>query len=516
MEPKLLMLHSIMLLYWESRLETKFSSADMIKTVMDKMKLPEVTLDTDDSRQVLVGLRSTVFHYCNNPSDGPIDKESLIQRIRLNISGNPELTEIILGGLSESDDQTFIKRKCLTYSECLNAYVEEHSFKDTIKKITSDILYKNNESNFDPRMLSMSIQQALEPYSHKRDSAGVMGIPGVVGFVDCNDDDGVRGLLEQSLEETSTDGILKSPWKEINDMTGHHQGFRRGDQVVVGALQHNYKTGFTLKLVKGFCLYNTPYMLDNTKKPIHIHISAENHLNENLTSMAQDIYETEHNAEFSVGTNGIEDSQALIKSETSRNGYTLHMLRVNPSDFNHQCLVQLVMDYEADGWEIHSVTIDYLNMLSKVGCEHGAYGVEVRDIFRRTRNFMSARKILSLTPHQISKEATYLKRQGVNCFVKEIANKSYWDSCKTIDQEVDLEILLDITKVTKNGETRSYLEVARGKHRKLGVTPEKYLYCCLPFSQFGGVRDNLYGEYYGLTKPGSDMESGTSEDWMMG
>lgn len=99
------------------------------------------------------------------------------------------------------------------------------------------------------------------------------------------------------------------------------------------------------------------------------------------------------------------------------------------------------------------------------------------------------RKILFITPHQLSTEAKMLKRQGVENFVQEIANKGYYDSCKTIDQEVDLEVYIDIVKI--NG--RSYLTIQRGKHRKVGITPEADLFTVYRFEDVASIPDDIDG-----------------------
>lgn len=118
-----------------------------------------------------------------------------------------------------------------------------------------------------------------------------------------------------------------------------------------------------------------------------------------------------------------------------------------------------------------------------------------------------------MTPHQLSTEAKMLTRQGVESFVKEIANKGYYDSCRTIDQEVDLEVAIHIEKV--NG--RSYLTMQRGKHRKVTPTPQKDLYCVLPFHDIGGVRDDILLEDSSSKAPGVSGSGGGSDkgngDW---
>jgi hypothetical protein len=65
--------------------------------------------------------------------------------------------------------------------------------------------------------------------------------------------------------------------------------------------------------------------------------------------------------------------------------------------------------------------------------------------------------------------------------VQELPGKGYYRGCKQIDQEVDLEIYIHIEKV--NGE--SFLTCQRGKHRIIGQTEPKYLYCVLPFTKYG-------------------------------
>ena len=100
------------------------------------------------------------------------------------------------------------------------------------------------------------------------------------------------------------------------------------------------------------------------------------------------------------------------------------------------------------------------------------------------------KKILCITPHQLSTDAKKLTRQGVEDFVKEIANKGYWDSCTTIDQEVDMEIYQH--KVEVNGV--AYLTIQRGKHRKPSITPYQDLYVVYQFNaERGFIDDDVLG-----------------------
>lgn len=121
----------------------------------------------------------------------------------------------------------------------------------------------------------------------------------------------------------------------------------------------------------------------------------------------------------------------------------------------------------------------------------------------------SRRKITVITPHQISSEAKNLIRMGVDNFVAEIAGKAYWDSCRTLEQEVDGSILINIEK---RGE-RSYLAVQRGKHRKSGpMTPQRDMYTVLPFFDVGAIRDDINGTDLSMKKPGADQAGGSASE----
>jgi hypothetical protein len=55
-------------------------------------------------------------------------------------------------------------------------------------------------------------------------------------------------------------------------------GFRPGETAVIGALQHKYKTGFTLSIFAQIALFNEPKTEDKTKKPLLLRISFEDEL----------------------------------------------------------------------------------------------------------------------------------------------------------------------------------------------------------------------------------------------
>lgn len=467
------------------------NSSTLIKETLEEIKLPDTVLETDQTRDVIVGLRATIYGLCQLPVDQPIDKIALLQRIRINCRDDIGLYESIASAMIDTTDQGLIRQKCNEYSRHITNAKKERNFRDMIKKWMAEVVYSNQEHPLNIKEISLAMQSQLEPFGLENKAAGVRGIEGVVDYVDFDSETELRELFQRAKEEVTIDGILRTGYQGINRMMGDYGGFRRGDMIVVGAFQHNYKTGFTLNLTKQIALYNKPYMVDPDKKPLILHISSENHATDNVMLLYKSLMEN-LTGEL-CDTSQIDEGYAAkwIKEQMEVNGYHFKMMRVNPSVYSYSSLFATINQLESEGFEIHLLCIDYLNMFNKAGCVTTFTGSDTRDLFRRVRNFCSERKITVITPHQISTEAKQLLRQGVNDIVKELANKSYWDSCKTLDQEVDVELLIHIEKV--NG--KSFLTVQRGKHRKSGaITPDRDLYAVFPFFDIGAIRDDVNGE----------------------
>jgi hypothetical protein len=145
-------------------------------------------------------------------------------------------------------------------------------------------------------------------------------------------------------------------------------------------------------------------------------------------------------------------------------------------------------------------------MIPTTGCiKDGPMGSDLRDLFRRVRNFGSSRKMLVVTPHQLSSDAKRLIRNGVPDveFVKEIANKGYYDGSTKLDQEIDLELYIHIAK---NGKLK-YLTIQRGKHRLPTTIPEEEMYMLLPFPKKGPISHDINSQKISIrsfTETGED------------
>ncbi|EKD22643.1 MAG: hypothetical protein ACD_84C00026G0003 [uncultured bacterium] len=294
---------------------------------------------------------------------------------------------------------------------------------------------------------------------------------------------------------TEGSGILQTGYQGINRMLDG--GIRRGEQMVIGALQHNYKTGFSLSLFKQFALYNKPQLTDPTKKPLLLRISFEDDLTLNFQFLYQSLKENETGKPVEmVDTSGFSKEQlaayileisTYVQERLRVNGYETHFMFVNPSLWTYRDICNKIIELEAEGYEVHLLMLDYLLKVPTTGCDMGPAGHDIRNMYERIRNFCAARKIASITPHQLSTDAKMMIREGRTGFVRELIGKGFYAGCKQIDQVVDIEIFIHIETV--NGI--SYLTVQRGKHRKIKQTPIEYQYCVLMFNSVGGILDDV-------------------------
>ena len=485
MNKKLLLVKAITLLYRESQLkDSKDRSTQLVRAITDYARPPENVLVLDKEAALIDGLRNCALAMCVDGPGVEYEPVDLIQQIKL---VTPEEDENVYNSLKDSIEaqltESSLKRSCVNIRKMLASFLREEKVKEIIGKASSLAKFQRDKIEDMSEFIAKLISE-LEPYTTdvKTDD------PAVVGTIDFSKRETLVETFENVKKQEDGTSILRTGWKAINRMW--RGGLRRGQETVIGALQHNFKTGFTLSLFRHIALYNKPYMYDPTKKPLLLRISFEDELESNMQFLYSSLIEnatgraptTEEIAKLDP-----EEIADFVIKGMSVNGYEIMLLRVDPSGWTYLNICNKILELEADGYEIHLLMIDYLNMIPKTGCTAGAQGQDVRDLFRRMRNFCAPRKIALVTPHQISSDAKRMYREGGSDFVKQLPGKGYWDSCTTIDNEVDLETYLHIEK---HGG-KAYLTVQRGKHRVTGKTDDRYLYTALMFNGNGNILDDI-------------------------
>ena len=474
-----LLIQCINLLFLETQTQKGIHSENLISNVTDRMK--EVNQNQYDE-PMETNLKIVIDWIIKDKNENLVNKEQVIQKIRMVTLEKDYLLKALLDGIHYTDEKERDKA-ILSIRKQLSNAIKKMDIYRTFSKYSSEFVFYN------PRLDYVSlIKEFVEKAEQFTKEIVDNKHPSIIESVDFTKPEEIEKILNEAKDEMSLDGILKTGWQGFNRMVGCHGGLRRGEFILVGGLQHNFKSGFVNTLFKQIALYNKPYLKNKKKKPLLLHITLENKTQDNVAWLYSNLKENETNEKHSINTTDVKEASDYISKELGKNGYHTNMLKMDGNNVTYHDLIDILLNYEQEGYEIHLVVCDYLAHLNRKGLNsNGAIGADLKDLFRRLRNFCTPKGITFLTPHQLSSEAKNLTRQGIVNLVTYIAGKGYYESCKGLDAEVDLEI--NIHKIEIDG--KFYLLINRAKHRSVELTPKKYWFFILPFNDIGAIRDDI-------------------------
>jgi len=482
-----ILIKAITLLYRENELEIppEENSNDLVKNILNAMDNSTMSKLHGGESEIILNLKYLVKDIINNPEN--YDKNSLLQSLELITKDKPTLLRTINKSINVELSVGGMKKSIVSLRNTLFNYRNEEEIKTIISKISYKIRTNNmGDSNIkDIASNLVSNIEALLMTSKAKD-------PGIMDEIDLDDgDDATEKLDKIKGGEGGLNHRYLSGWKELNKMT--QGGFKRGEMFMNDALQHNYKSGFIRSIFMQLARCNKPVALDPTKKPLLLFVSFEDDIDIMIEFMYVYIYYNENKTLPDMSSLTNKEVVAYIKKDLTKNGFHIKILRVNPSEWTYKHFFNKILSYEAEGFEIHACLNDYLSKLPTTGCvTSGPMGTDLRDLYNRFRNFMSSKRILFGTPHQLSTEAKQLIRNGVvpQEFVKEISGKGYTEGSRQLDQVVDLEIYQHIARIKRI----PYLTLARGKHRIPTIIDEEDKYCRLAFPKGAPIPENLNDE----------------------
>jgi hypothetical protein len=502
MNIQLLLVSAISLLYRESQQvgHTNNSAEDVLK-VVEEVKTPDVSLGRDikdRGTEVLMGLKETAYMMACNPYDHQYEPNELLQRLKMNCGDDDITYEALQGGIMPELSEGALKRTCINLRNQIRNYFRNKE----VEKIITDAFSKvkfNKAKIHSMNTFAMELREMLEPYT----TSHIEKDPAVVDEVDFSKREQVANVFQAVKEGEEGSTILRLGLQGMNRMLDG--GYRRGEAVISpAALAHNFKTGGNLTEFRHIAVYNTPVLRNPAKKPLLLRISFEDSLKENFQFLYEQFHCNEHK-EDAVKTlpdlTGLseEDLADYIMPRMQATGFYIRMMRVNPSGWTYLDVQNKVLALEADGYEVVALFVDYLAMLPTTGCIMTTAGSDIRDMFRRIRNFCAPRHILFVTPHQLSSDAKKLVREGTANLVRTLPGKGMYDGSQRLDQEVDLEVFQHIEYV--NG--KAYLTRQRGKHRKTRQTPMIDRYAAWAMQEVGNLLDDVDGPDTTLRKPGA-------------
>lgn len=464
MDTRTLLTKCITLVYREGTLKsTSYDNESLVRTLLDTIKV-----DNNNNDLVFSGhnkikeLKEYVLELLADKTKD-YDKNVMLPRLRLLLETDDKLYAAIEQGISPDYEESVTKRVIVNLVKAINNYYKESKIMALVNRANTDLRFNREKIPDVDKYIDEFISQ-LEPLRTKTTSKD----PAVMNEVDLEDEDGLTQAFSDIKSTTGGDYIMQTGFQAINKMT--QGGLRRGETVFTFALQHKYKSGLRLSLFAQLAQWNKPHSVfpdegGTPKKPLFVSITFEDSLISNL----QFIYQYLKNEDGITPTpeeitNLNEKEAALyIKSKLGATGFRIKMREVDPTRWTYKDICNYIIELEAQGFEIYVLSLDYLSKVPTTGCTVGPMGTDRRDQVRRMKNFCKARKIMLLTPHQLSTEAKQFLRNGVPevNLVKEVAEKGYTEESKQLDQEIDLEIYQHLFTYKR----KTYLALMRGKHR---------------------------------------------------
>ena len=493
MNDLLLLVKSITLMYRESLLNMEEDSTkDLVRKVIEAIKTPEVSIGITKDLEIINALKATATEMVNHDKSHKYQKDILLQQLQVNCGADESTYESLQSGIEPEMTEDENKLTVINIRTAIATHFKHGKIEEILSKRFSEFKFKRSSIKNINKWINTMIAE-LEPFQvvgQERDSA-------IIDEVDISDKESINRVYASIKEENEGGGGFITGFQGINGMIGGK--FRLGEQWGLYGLQHNYKTGFSLTIFKQICMYNTPILKDPKKKPLLLRISFEDSLVLNFQYLYKNMWENETGkvlskkdlAEMDIGV-----MTEYVTNKLSATGFHVKLLFVNPSDWTYKDICNLVLKYEAEGYEVQMVMVDYLTKISKEGCTQGATGQDVRNLFERIKAFMASKGILFITPHQLSTEAKGLMRDGYNDFVKRLPGGGYTADSKQIDQVIDGELFFHIERL--KGKNEAYFTVQGGKLRRIEQVDEDDKYRVYKFVRKGVILDDL-------NKPDSSM-----------
>lgn len=384
MDNKLLLVKSISLLFRESLIpDTTSNAKELVRTVLQGIVLSDVNLTVNHERDILQTLKQTALEMCDNPNDHIYEVNELLQRIKMNTGMDEKLYESFVQGIEPDLSDNSVKRVITNITKSINNHFREQKISEILTKASNTFKYQRDKIKNVNQFVAETVGQ-LDPFQLDHSSKD----PAIISDVDTSNLKDVGNVFTSIKEAASGVSKLRTGWQGVNRMLGG--GFGRGEEWVIGALQHQFKTGFSLTIFKHLALYNVPKMDDVTKKPLLLRISFEDSLKLNFQALYQSLKENETGETPNIHSLKEEEIADYVQKKLAVNGYHTRFMHVNPSLWTYRDICNKIIELEAEGFEIHCCMVDYLLKVPTTGCDAGPMGVDIRNMYERIRNFMIA------------------------------------------------------------------------------------------------------------------------------
>lgn len=384
MDSAVILSKCISLLYRESHIENlSENSADLVKTAIERITISDTDIGVGTRRNTLAALKTMIVEMCRNTVEHVYDLSELTQQVRLITNGDETLYQAITQGLEVDMAGPALKRAVTNLKKTISGFYRDERLGDLLKRASREFNFNRNSISDTSAYINTLVGEltALSTKSATKDM-------GLIKTLDLSDDESIAAAYSE-VEASNSDGLaFRTGFVELDQAT--QGGPRPGDTMVISALQHEYKTGYSLSVFAHLPLFNRPRCTDPDKKPLCYRITAEDPVRNNAQFLYQLLKYEETGEAVDVKKCTVAEMSKYVKQRLSVNGYHVLIDEINPTRWTYQSIINRVIELESQGYKVEVLCIDYLSKIPTTGCTQGAMGDDMMDMLSRLRAFCSA------------------------------------------------------------------------------------------------------------------------------
>lgn len=475
METKLLLLKAISLVYYASF--AKESGLPYYEGLVDKVlgyvEIPENLSMVDREHSIVVKLRSLALWVSKIPAGTMLPHAELMNRIRIACGDNDRVFGLYSTSLLVIDDEEPAVDRAKELVKELTQFVAIEDMVNLLRQSSRRISFERDKiedvSTWRTELCTRLQDLPLE---------GQRRVSSISRCVNLADLDDVAEVFEIAEKATDPRGMLSTHLKALNRMVaqGPHQGIRRGDYFNVSAAPNNNKSGTLIDIFVAMCLFNKPCFFTTAVKALHVFISIE----DPIEVVFQKIYIIlkQIETELPVKTEGISYRYMAeyVNERLRSNGFEVAIMQF-PRNGRVDDLIADLRQFIDDGYEIHSVGLDYPYLLGNEGIPAIVAGDEVPNKISHIRGWCNPKLIAVYAAHQLSTEGRALARMYPIEYIQQLSGKGYFEGSKKTDNPFDISIF--VAKAVVNDKV--YMQFQWDKRRGIGATPEAHKYFAVEF-----------------------------------
>ena len=204
------------LLYRESEHSMTDTGSDyIIKKALSFMPVFETNESYADS---MTALRQLVEYYIIEGATNGINKEDILQRVRLAVKEDSSTYEALKAGIDVDTNLEEAQKVCSRIKGELNIFISKAAIKDICKSAYRKLSFEEEKINWNT--FTREMINELESHCDLNSSPTHESF---LGAIDLNDEIAIKTALKEGTNSLSGDGIMRTGWQGLNKcLTGDY------------------------------------------------------------------------------------------------------------------------------------------------------------------------------------------------------------------------------------------------------------------------------------------------------